>query len=306
MRASYNAAADICEIGKYFELSPQLRVNPYLTDVELTLLNVERFTVVGGLSNNSDLVISAGNEFFVDFFDGESWREFPFNRDFTLIGVIMAPSDETARQYYVINPRDPLSFLEAELYRIRIAIHISHSTIHFGLPLPNHVTDFSPHDLTMEFTLQHLHEEASYPEDDLEDSEYFELSPPLRVNPHLIDVEFALIDIERRAVRGRITNNSELEFWYGAEFHIDFFDGENWRVIPRDIGFGLAAYSARPGSSWENIYTVISPRSPFYLPSADLYRIRRTINISRYSPLFELPYYVTDFTPHDLVMEFEW
>ena len=65
----------------------------------------------------------------------------------------------------------------------------------------------------------------------------YEISEPLLFNPALTDVNLVIRNVMENELRATLTNDTDYLLSPHHAFGLEFFDGENWRVVPwRDGG----------------------------------------------------------------------
>ena len=134
---------------------------------------------------------------------------------------------------------------------------------------------------------------------DYEQADELELSPPIRIHPSLgaaAGMVIANVDEGQNQVIVTIFNDSEYELITGLPFTVEIFDGEYWRNIPwRDkyIAFVDLGYSIHPNDSIAfmkdlNLFIPLEPGR---------YRIRKDVFRNIDTP-------IRDADLHDVVAEF--
>jgi len=262
-----------------FEVSPPLLINPELIDVELLLTGVFKGSteVSGVIVNNAAHQILFSPAFEFELLYEDNWYKVPRHEVVWFAGARLLPSGEEGW-----SPRYSLSsfhpFPSAELYRIRTRISIFSEKYYYN----------SGHDIVMEFTW-----------DDLAIN--LIPSPPLLINPQLVDVELLLTSINKEdmVANGVIINNTPHQIIFGSRFEFEFLYDGSWYKAPlyEEMWFTLGAIILSSGAESPLPYSL----SPFYpFPGTELYRIRKQIGMFSYSEEYHC------YSLHDLIMEFAW
>lgn len=135
------------------------------------------------------------------------------------------------------------------------------------------------------------------------------LSPSLRINPHLADVELVLLGIEHNRVQWKLVNDSEFGLGTGFMTHLDFLCRGEWYVVDFNqwLVFAPSSTAIPPGSCGTTLpmQMTISYHSFAPFPRAELFRLRMTIYVSDWGMTENCPPIVYTY-PHDLVLEFEF
>ncbi|MCL2387012.1 MAG: hypothetical protein FWC89_05595 [Defluviitaleaceae bacterium] len=126
---------------------------------------------------------------------------------------------------------------------------------------------------------------------------WYEISSPLSFNPELENVELNVISINSDEVRAELVNNTEHDIVTGCCFDFEFFDGNDWRIIPYRNFRPIPGIITESNSTRLEHFNIGGDFFPF--PDVELYRVRRSYVIRPREPM-----YIGDVLRHDLVIEF--
>lgn len=111
------------------------------------------------------------------------------------------------------------------------------------------------------------------------DTSTFDLAPDLRVNPELDGLVMMTVEVELGALVETIENSSEFLIGLGHPF-LEYFDGENWRIVPKDKEENFAFLDILLTISSNNSETpsLNSMHLDFYdHPRRGRFRVRRSV-----------------------------